>query len=118
LLNSKNAFISGGLAMYLGYSSEYNDIKSKNPHLNFDVALVPQIKNSPTQATFARITGLAISKSSANISRAASAIYQFISYDSISKLTKAAFLAPIRRDLLAQAQYSPGVHLLHRRQLH
>ncbi len=107
LIDSKNAFIAGSLAMYFGYSGEYNDIKSKNPHLNFDAAPVPQIKNSPTQATFGKITGLAISKSSANIPRAASAVYQLINQDSISKLTEAAFLAPVRRDLLSQAAKDP-----------
>ena len=35
--NDKNAFISGKLAFYFGYASEYKDIQQKNPNLRFDI---------------------------------------------------------------------------------
>ena len=37
-------FAKGALAMYFGYAGEWAGIKARNPHLNFDIAEVPQIK--------------------------------------------------------------------------
>ena len=42
-------FAKGALAMYFGYASEMTEIKDKNPHLNFDLAEVPQIKGDKKQ---------------------------------------------------------------------
>lgn len=119
LASSKNAFVAGILAMYFGYASDYKDIISKNAHLNFDVSEVPQIKparnatqsvaggGGAIQATFARMYGLAISKFSPNAATAAAAMYSLISKDSISKISQAAYLPPVRRDLLAAAVEDP-----------
>jgi ABC-type glycerol-3-phosphate transport system substrate-binding protein len=103
LANSRNAFIAGTLAMYFGYASEYKDIASKNPHLNFDVSEVPQIKDGPIQATFSRMYGLAISKTSSNVATALTAISDLIVQDAISEISQAAYSPPVRRDLLSEA---------------
>ncbi|OGF63393.1 hypothetical protein A2926_03870 [Candidatus Giovannonibacteria bacterium RIFCSPLOWO2_01_FULL_44_40] len=47
LPEAEEMFIGGKLAMYLGKISEYNEIKSRNPHLNFAVALLPQLAVRP-----------------------------------------------------------------------
>ena len=47
-------FAKGALAMYFGYASEWTGIKARNPHLNFDIAEVPQIKGDKTKTTFAK----------------------------------------------------------------
>lgn len=62
----KEFFLQGKLAMYFGYASEYPELKEKGPYLNFDVALVPQIRGVKTKTTYARIEALAISRISAD----------------------------------------------------
>src|SRR3989344_182952 len=46
LPEAKDFFIAGKLAMYLGTPQEFNEIKEKNPHLNFAVSALPQLKNT------------------------------------------------------------------------
>ena len=42
LPNSRQMFLVGDLALYLGYASEARYLRSANPNLNFGVALLPQ----------------------------------------------------------------------------
>ncbi len=70
LPESKNLFIAGKLAVYFGYASEISSIQAKNPNLNFDVALVPQVRDSANRSTFGRVSGLATMKTSPNKSLA------------------------------------------------
>jgi len=108
LPTSKNAFIANILAMYFGYAGEYKEIAEKNSHLNFDVAEVPQVKGGKIHATYGKIQGLAISKSSANTDRAMMAAVALIRKDSIAKLATEMFLPPVRRDLLAEIPQDPA----------
>lgn len=56
----RDAFVAGDTAMYIGYASEYSDIINRNPNLNFRVSLLPQIQDSAIRATFARVYGLGV----------------------------------------------------------
>ena len=114
LANSRNSFVAGILAMYFGYASEYKDIASKNPHLNFDVGEVPQIKDGGVQATFARMYGLAISKTSANAAAALNAVYSLTNQNSISQISQAAYLPPSRRDLLSENIEDPALSVFYK----
>ncbi len=114
LPTSKNAFIAGTLAYYFGYASEYVDISAKNPHLNFDVAEAPQIKGGRLRLTFGKMQGIAISKSSPNITQAAAASVQLIEKNSIAGLVKKTFLPPIRRDLLAEPVQDPVLNIFYK----
>jgi multiple sugar transport system substrate-binding protein len=107
LAGSKNSFIAGTLAMYFGYASEYKDIQAKNPHLNFDVAEIPQIKDASLKATFGKMSGLAVSKVSPNASVAMAASVKLTGKDSIAKISQASYLPPVRRDLLAESVQDP-----------
>jgi len=42
LPNSIEAFSSGDLSLYFGFASELEEIRDKNPNLNFDISLFPQ----------------------------------------------------------------------------
>ncbi len=107
LPNSKDDFIAGKLAMYFGYASEFNEIKNRNPHLNFDVSLIPQIRNGSVQATFGRLYALAVPKTFQNISTAFQAIYSFVTPDALSVLRDNLKLPPVNRALLAQGNSDP-----------
>jgi len=104
LSNADTMFAKGALAMYFGYASEWLEIKAKNPHLNFDIAEVPQIKGDKTKITFAKIYGLAVMKNSSQAKKqAAMNSILFIVSNAVSKdFSQATGLASPRRDLLAE----------------
>jgi multiple sugar transport system substrate-binding protein len=99
--SSKERFIAGRLAMYFGYASEYEEIKAENPHLNFDVAPVPQIKDAKTYIGFGRIYALVISRFSSQpkMLMAFRAAKLLASSDSEKQLVLSARLPAARRDL-------------------
>ncbi len=68
LPNSLDMFISGNLAMMLGYSYDLDTIKAQAPKLNFSVAKLPQIEgNPPTNINFANYWVEVVSKKSAHV---------------------------------------------------
>ncbi len=102
LANSKNAFISGKVAFYFGYAGELFGIREKNPHLNFDVAKVPQTKGSSVSITIGDISGLAIIKVSKNAESAFQVISAMAGQDFSAELVNKISLPSARRDVLAQ----------------
>ncbi len=99
--NSDDVFSAENLAFYFGYGSELRSLVNKNPNQNFFVAGMPQIKNSKFKLTGARVTGLAISSFSKNLTTAFTAASLMASGDFASKFAIATRVAPARRDLLA-----------------
>lgn len=100
---SRTMFESGDLALYFGYASEYRSIVSKNPHLNFDVTLVPQAGTtgqSNTKLTVAQMQGVAPVKGSKNPQGAQYAALLLTGKDSITALAGFSDLPPVRRDLI------------------
>lgn len=108
--NSLDSFSREDLAFYFGYASELQSLIKRNPNQNFFVAPMPQIKNSTSKVTGARVTGIAISAFSKNISTAFLAASLMTTRDFASKFTLATGVPPARRDLLAtipEDAYSP-----------
>ncbi|MDD5032785.1 MAG: extracellular solute-binding protein [Candidatus Pacebacteria bacterium] len=97
-------FVSGKLAVYFGYASEAREIVRKNPHLNFDVYQVPQVKDSATQSTFGRVYVMAVSKSTANASKAFLAASVFSSDEVQKMIEENLYLPPVKRALLSSGQ--------------
>lgn len=98
---SRTMFESGDLAVYFGYASEYRSILQKNPHLNFDVAMVPQAKNAPIKLTFGRMQGLAIVRAGRNPQGALYAARLLSGKEVIGGVSAIAGLPPVRKDLFA-----------------
>ena len=107
LPSSKQSFLSEDLATYFGFASEYQDIKDKNPNLNFDVAMVPQVLDSSNKVTFGNIYGFAFLKSSQNIASAYSLISLLIGSASVSELLQTMYIAPARLDLISAGTVDP-----------
>lgn len=101
LKEAKELFLSGDLATYFGFASELNDIRNKNPNLNFDVASVPQIRDFDNKAVFGRIFGLAAAKNTPNLAPTFRLLGRITSPSSITRLSSAFSLPPVRRDLLS-----------------
>ncbi|MDP6659882.1 MAG: extracellular solute-binding protein [Candidatus Pacebacteria bacterium] len=97
--SAKEEFLSGSLAMYIGFASELRDIRLRNPNLNFDVAPVPQSRDGGT-VTFGNVVGLAIPKNSENINGAARIAISLSSTFGNEVFTDILGLTPARRDLL------------------
>lgn len=97
---SRSMFEAGDLALYFGYASEYQAIKQKNPHLNFDVAVMPQADQANVKITFGRIQGFAMVKTSSNLQGAMQAALLLSNKDMVEGMALAANLPPVRRDLL------------------
>lgn len=98
---SKSYFLSGDLGTYFGYASELNNIKLKNPNLNFDIAVVPQRRGGNVKTTFGAMQGFALVKSSKKILPAFSVIVALTNKESVSAWVKVSGLPPVRRDLLS-----------------
>ena len=98
---SNNAFSSENLAFYFGFGSELKSLVNKNPNQNFLPAPFPQLRDAKFKLTSARVVGLAISRSSKNLSTAALASNRLANSDFARKLAMALLVAPARRDLLS-----------------
>jgi len=96
------AFSEGKLAMHLGFAGEYAGIKEKNPHLNFDLALIPQIKGSSNRTTFAKVRALVVSAGSRNQEAAWFSVFNLASAANAKEFSTGFFLPPSRRDLLSE----------------
>jgi ABC-type glycerol-3-phosphate transport system substrate-binding protein len=100
---SKDFFTSNNLALYIGLASDYKDISSKNPNLNFDVTYLPQSDNSNSFTTYGDMQALAISKASKNLSASLQVINALTEPNSILALSQMTDLPPVRNDLLSQS---------------
>lgn len=102
LPSSKEMFISGESAVYFGYASEVEEIRKTNPHLIFDVAMVPQVRESGKKLTYGRMNGIAVLKKSSNITGSLYAARLITSGKIAEKLSQGLNLPPAHRGLLAQ----------------
>lgn len=105
--NSKTAFLSGSLATYFGFASELADIRNKNQNLNFDVAALPQIRTGGVKASYGKMSGFSIVRSSP----VPNAVYQVISILTdpkyLTDLNQSLYLPSVRRDVIAQGSNDP-----------
>ena len=111
---SRTMFTDGDLAMYLGPWSEHRLILERNPHLNFDVAVVPQRENGLTRTTYGKLFVVAPLKSSPNNAVAISASATLAKAPYASKLSEIAGLPPARRDLLENGTDDPDQVIAYR----
>ncbi len=107
LPGSQDMFTSGKMAFYLGRASELFDIESINPNLSFDVAQVPQIKDTTTKRAYGEIYALAINKKSANMSTAFNVASSMSLGDDAKNFATAASLPPASKVLLADKPKDP-----------
>ncbi len=107
LASSHSSFLSNGLALYFGPISEFNEIATQNPNLNFDVTMVPQITNASYKTTLAHMNGLAILKSSKNVQAAYNQLTKMIQPAALDAWIGITGKVPIRRDMLALKSTNP-----------
>ena len=114
LTNSREAFSQEILAMYFGFGSESAAIRQLNPHLNFDLAGVPQIKGGKLNLTYGRLFSLGIVKQSRASEASLEAVKFLIEREQLLKTSQSLGLAPSRRDLLSQKPGNPVLETIFR----
>ncbi len=100
LPTSENVFLAGNLATYLGFASEIPGISAKNPNLNFDVAMLPQARDTGVRATFGRMQALAVTLNTPFGDDAWRAAQILTSAETLKLWSEISLLPPVRRDLL------------------
>ena len=112
--NSRRMFEASKLAVYFGRASEYDSIRLANPHLNFDVALMPQRGGAVRPAVYGKVYAFAVLNASANKSNAFTAGSILSSAEVLAGIAKGARLAPARRDLLGAGTTDPAMAIFYR----
>jgi ABC-type glycerol-3-phosphate transport system substrate-binding protein len=99
--DSKQAFLSGDLAIYFGFASELESIRLKNPNLDIDVVPVPQ-NSVDTSVTYGKTMALSIAKNSRNAQDAFDVIRILTDVPAQQIWVDISRMPPVRRDMLAQ----------------
>jgi len=105
--NSKTAFLSGALATYFGFASELKDIRAKNPNLNFDAAPIPQLRSGGIKATYGRLYGLSIVRSSPNQNAAYQTFAVLANSTNLSALSQLTYLPSVSLSLIGSGSSDP-----------
>lgn len=101
--SSREAFLSGELAIYFGLASEIDYIQSRNPNLNFAIAQIPQAYENK-KVTYGRVHALGFLITSKNSNAAYQNIMSFFnSYQLNESLANSIKLASARRDVLLKS---------------
>ena len=107
LPSARDAFAQGIIALYVGFASEMPTIAAQNPNLNFDVAPVPQIRNSARSVTYGDVYALAIPRTAAHPADGAAIASALAGASIAGALSSALNLPSVRRDLLAKPADGP-----------
>lgn len=107
LPNSRSSFLSGNLAVYFGFASEINDLRQKNPNINFDIAPLPQARKGINRASYGSMYGFSIVRSTQNAMATFDIISTLLSADSLSEMIKLSYLPPVRRDIIGKGTTDP-----------
>lgn len=104
LPESRQMFLSGDLAIYFGFASEYRDLKRANPNLNFDLKVVPQSRTAKRRTSYGTLTSFMIPKLAKNPSGAYIAETILVRSEPLQIFGDRTEMPPVRRDLLATPQ--------------
>lgn len=66
LPDSEQSFLSGNLALYLGYASRARFLEAANPNLNFDVSPLPQPATATLKSTYGLVYAFMIPRGAKN----------------------------------------------------
>lgn len=106
LPEARDSFVGESLANYFGFASEASYLREKNPHLNFNLDIVPQMDNK-NRMTFGRLYGVAILKTSTKLSAAWPMVFALTGEQYMKESAEAFGFAPTRRALLVPDPAKP-----------
>jgi ABC-type glycerol-3-phosphate transport system substrate-binding protein len=100
LPGSKDSFVAGDLALYIGFVSEEDELKRRNPNLNFSIVELPQLEDTSKKTTFASISGFAVLRNTQNPVDAFNTLYALTGRDVVGLWSGVSGEPPVRRDLI------------------
>lgn len=106
LPSSRQAFVSGDLALYPGYASEVSDLKAANPNLDFDMAALPQA-GAGARATYGLAYAFVIPKAAINKSGAYTTALALTNSAILPTLAASLHMAPAARSMLVADPNDP-----------
>ena len=107
LQDSRQAFLSGDLALYLGYASESRYFAAANPNLNFIVTPIPQPATALTKSTYGLVYAFMIPRGAKNPSGGYQAAVLLTNSAEQDVSASATGLAPATLNQLAVAPSDP-----------
>ncbi len=107
LPSSKNSFLSGNLATYFGFTSELNDLRAKNPNIDYDVAPMPQARSGKVRTTYGDMYGLSIVRSTTDQNNTYSVLSILTAPDATKVLSDITYLPSVRRDDIVAGSADP-----------
>jgi ABC-type glycerol-3-phosphate transport system substrate-binding protein len=108
---SKSAFLSGTLATYFGFASEIQDLREKNPNIDFDVAPLPQARGGANRSTYAELYGFSIVRSAESPDVAYAVISSITAPDALALLGELTYLPSVRRDVISLGTTDPYISI-------
>jgi ABC-type glycerol-3-phosphate transport system substrate-binding protein len=116
-LNSLDTFTSGNLALYFGPASDLSILMRRNPHLNFDIAPVPQLSDAGNAVNFGKIYGIGVvNKPKINKKASFSVLFgmTITSNEFQEILSQGTYLPPAKRILLQKGSTDTFLALFYR----
>ncbi len=107
LPNSRQMFLVGDLALYLGYASEARYLRAANPNLNFNVALLPQRATAQVKNVYGHIYSFMIPRGAKNGTGAYQVAVILSNSAEQSIAAGATGLAPVNLNVLATTPIDP-----------
>lgn len=99
----RDLFASGNLGLYFGLASDISYINSRNPHLPYELALMPAPKGATANfrnVNYAKIYSLSISSRTKNLTLAQKVLEDVLAKEFSNNIVKEYGLAPARQDEL------------------
>lgn len=100
---SRQSFLTGDLALYVGFASERAYFTEANPNLDFDMAAIPQPGTTEAPKTYGQAYAFAIPRASANFEGAFRTAVALTFPAPMQSIAEDASMAPARRTLLVSA---------------
>lgn len=100
LPESRQAFLSGDVALYLGFASERDSLSEANPNLDFDMAPAPSPSTLATRITYGKAYAFAIPRASANSAGALQVALSLSAKEAAPIFARALSMAPAARAAL------------------
>jgi ABC-type glycerol-3-phosphate transport system substrate-binding protein len=103
----RDLFASGNLGLYFGLASDQAYINAKNPHLSYELALVPNPKGSTSNfrnMNYVRVYSASMTSKTKKPELAYKVLQDIISQEISSKIVSAFNLAPVKQDELYTEQ--------------
>lgn len=102
LPKARQLFVAGDLALYPGFASELPYLLAANPHLEFDIAPIPQPGTAPSRLTYGLGYALAIPKATPNPTGAMKTAFALSAETPMKAVADALSMVPARRSLVGK----------------